>query len=352
MSNIKYFEKLLQVIPLVLLILFAFSCKQTEVVSEHNFVKNGKYDNCTHGVSISKQIENLNKSVKKLDVLEFYKTWHFAQNSRFTEEFIKKSDINDLSKNITISNESVSGTAFVIYYQDNLAGLLTCAHVINNPDTIFSYFTEEKKIVRSISIKIRHNIYIAGLIIGEDVEVVCIDNEKDIALLKKVIPSEGTSLKTIDLTIGSTDKLEWGSEVYVLGYPIGNLMLTKGIASIEKSKKKRILSDAMYNKGISGSPAFAILDGSSDFELVGMARSASARSISFLRPEENTSSFLTNGSRYFGDVYIKENLLINYGVTYSVPIEEIITFIGRNKNAIRDAGFNTDFLLTKTKTIN
>lgn len=347
MSKIKYFEKVQQIILLFFLLLFSFSCKQTETLTDPNSVKNGKYDNCTNGVSISKQIENISKSVKKLNVLEFYKTWHFTKESQFTEEFVKNSDFDNLSSKITISNESVSGTAFVIYYEDNLAGFLTCAHVINNPDTILSYFTEKRKIVRSISIKIRHNIYITGLITGEDIEVVCLDNEKDIAFLKKVIPSEEIELKSIDLVIGSSDKLEWGSEVYVLGYPMGNLMLTKGITSIEKLNKRRLLSDAMYNKGISGSPAFSILDGNSTFELIGMASSASARSISFLRAEENTSSFLANGSRYFGDVYISENLLINYGVTYSVPIEEIITFIGRNKTTISNAGFDTNLLLTK-----
>lgn len=43
---------------------------------------------------------------------------------------------------------------------------------------------------------------------------------------------------------------------------------------------------------------------------------------------------------YTGNLFIKNNKLISYGVTYSVSIDEISTFIITNEEALISNGFN------------
>lgn len=349
MDNFYSKPAIIFILSLIILIVCG-SCKQTKLISEQKQeLRDGKYDSSPYGKSIAPVISKLSKSVKKLDVLAFYKTWEFPEFSEYSKEFVISSSLDDISISNIVTNESVAGTAFVVYYKNNLAGLLSCAHVIDHPDTVFTYLDKDKNFVKSISIKIRQQIFISGLAEGGKVEVVAHDHEKDIVFLKKKINIYDSTLKAMNIPMGSSEKLEWGSEIYVLGYPIGNLMLTKGIISIDKSHKKRLLSDAMYNKGISGSPVFAMLDGSNNFELIGIASSSSAKTIKYLTPGENSNTNFQNERGYLGDVFIKKNVLINYGVTYSIPIEEIITFIARNKTIIKDSGFKAELLPSNIK---
>lgn len=88
------------------------------------------------------------------------------------------------------------------------------------------------------------------------------------------------------------------------------------------------------------------MDGSENIEWIGMASSASAQTLRYLSPQDNDTENILNKNAYYGDVFIDEKLLINYGVTYSIPIEEIIIFIARNKSKIRNSGFKTDLLPT------
>ena len=336
---------------LILLVLLVnmVSCKPTEQISKEKPISNNKYDSSPAGVSIDKSIKEISESVKKIDVIAFYKTWYFQEENEITKETISNSKLDDLSNIKIVSNESVSGTAYVVYYNNNTVGLITCAHIITYPDTVYSYYDEEKTQLKSVSEKIRQQIYITGLSSGEDVEVVVMDIDKDIAFLKKLLSPDDLSLKHPNINVGSTNKLEWGSQIYVLGYPLGNLMLTKGVVSIGKGMKKRFLSDALYNKGISGSPVFATLDGSSNFEWIGMATSASAQTFQYLIPDQKSTDVTDYEGNYKGNINVDEKILINYGVTHSIAIEEIITFIARYRPIITEKGFHSDLLPTKIK---
>jgi len=331
---------------IILISLLTISCKQTESLSQNKALSDGKYDSGLNGNSFAKSIESISESVNKLDVIAFYNTWVFPKNSIFTKSFISNSSPQEYSVTNTINNESVSGTVITVYYKNSLAGFLTCAHIVDFPDSIFTYYNNDKKTVKSLSVKIRQQIFISDIPGGGSVEIVAIDFDKDLAFLKKEVEPQDRNIKPINLKVGSTTKLEWGSEIYVLGYPNGNFMLTKGIVSIDKSIKKRFLSDALYNKGISGSPVFAILDGIENIEWVGMASSASAQSVQYLSPRIENDELTPNKTSYYGDVFIEDKLLINYGITFSISIEEIITFIARTKSDIKSSGFDTNLLPT------
>lgn len=346
-----YYDKLIKIIRYIFLLFlvgsFTVSCKQSEIISDQSFIQDGKYDSGRNGKSLASSIKSISESVRKLDILTFYKTWEFPKDSSYTKDFISKTSPKAIAISSSINNESGSGTAFVVYYHNYLAGFLSCAHVVDYPDTVYTFYDEDQTIVRSMSVIIRQQIFISDLPSGSSVEVIAIDIEKDLAFLKKELDPFDENLKPLDFPVGSTDKLEWGSEIYVLGYPLGKLMLTKGIISIDKSLNKRFLSDALYNRGISGSPVFAELDGNNNFEWIGIASSASAQTVQYLTPKRDIDENVHNETAYYGDVFIEDKLLINYGVTYSIPIEEIITFIARNKSTLKEIGFRTDLLPTK-----
>jgi S1-C subfamily serine protease len=117
-------------------------------------------------------------------------------------------------------------------------------------------------------------------------------------------------------------------------------MVTQGIASLtNKIKTGLFLSDALYNPGISGSPVFAIRDGIPNFELVGMASAAAAQESNILIPDKEIVDKTIIKTPYTGDIFVDNNKLISYGITYSVSIDEISTFIQLNKEGLIANGF-------------
>ena len=128
--------------------------------------------------------------------------------------------------------------------------------------------------------------------------------------------------------------------MYIVGYPLGNLMVTNAIVSNpEKADNGSFITDALFNRGISGSPVFAIRDGNSNFEFVGIASSASAQTVQFLRPEKEESFNVNSDGSYTGKLYTDQRKDINYGVTYSISIEEITNLLKSNKELLEKEGF-------------
>jgi S1-C subfamily serine protease len=253
------------------------------------------------------------------------------------------SAIKSQSAGSNIFNESVSGTAIIIYNDGNNIGLLTCAHVVNFPDTILTRYDNGKGPIEILSVKIRQKNYIRGLGTGGDVEVVAANGKSDIAFLKKTLDEPHRELNVFDFPAGKTSDLEWGSVVYVMGFPQGNLMVTRAIASKPSgSSKKRFLTDALYNRGISGSPVLAIRDGAPNFELVGMASSASARQVYYVKPGKNMPDYINPEEPYTGNLYMDQYKDVKYGVTFNITIEAILNFLNENRPLLEDSGFNPE----------
>jgi S1-C subfamily serine protease len=306
----------------------------------------GRYDSEFPDKSVSDQLSEISKSIKKLDCLAFYMTYVFPPENQLKTNSITKENIKELSVSEDVTNESVAGTATIVYYDGKTIGLLTCAHVVDYPDTIFNWYDAEKTILQSISVKVRQQNYITGLPDGEDIEIVVLDRKNDIALLKKKLDAHVERPDVFTYKSGNTGELEWGTFVYIMGYPLGNLMVTRAIVSNpDKTKNGVFLTDALYNKGISGSPVFALRDGVPNFEWIGMAKSASAENFTYLKPDEDMLDHTHVKYPYQGVFYAQKKLNINYGVTFSVTIEAIESFFKKNKRMIENAGINFDELL-------
>ena len=316
-------------------------CQTSNVNNQHEYISDNKYDSEFPSLSVSKELKYISKTVKKLDILAFYATYYFPPNSGITVENINDSILDFYSDNMTIAHESVSGTASVIYNQNSLVGLLTCAHVVDFPDSIYSYYDSEENQVMTISIKIKQQNHISGFATGEHIDIVAINKSKDIAILsKKVYVQDYDYISTLNYPRGNIKDLQWGSIVYIMGYPLGSLMVTRAIASItNKMKSGMFVTDALYNHGISGSPVFAVRDGVPNFELIGMASSTAAQESNILVPNADFKKNNRLTTKYNGNIFVDNNKLISYGVTYSVTINEIITFIHSNEEALTKKGF-------------
>ncbi len=322
-------------------LLMLFGCKTTDIDANHTNSNDNKYDSEFPSRSVSKELKYISNTVKKLDILAFYATYYFPPNSNISHSSMTDSILDAYSSNMTITHESVSGTASVIYSNNNLIGLLTCAHVIDFSDSIFSYYNNDGSYLQTLSIKIKQQNHITGLPAGEPIEIAAVNKEKDIALLMKKTITTDQKTHILNYPTGKMADLQWGSVVYIMGYPHGNLMVTRAIVSLsDKMKKGIFVTDALYNHGISGSPVFAVRDGVPNFELVGMASSSAAQSSNILVPDEDYKIINKLKEPYNGNIFVENNKLISYGVTYSVSIDEILSFISSNEEALLEKGFD------------
>jgi hypothetical protein len=340
-------NRLIQKICLGFLILaLIVSCKTNQQLNIHSANSDGRYDSEFPDKSVSDKLNEISKSIKKLNCLAFYKTYVFPPGNSYTKNSLNTDKIEELSIDTEITNESLSGTAIVIYYDSETIGLLTCAHIVDYPDTIYNWYNKEQNSLHSVSVKVRQQNYIVELPRGSDIEIVVLDEKNDIALLSKKLDSHTEQPEVFHYKTGNTKELEWGTFVYIMGYPLGKLMVTRAIVSDpEKSKSGAFLTDALYNKGISGSPVFALRDGVPNFEWIGMAKSASADNFLYLQPDKQSLGVVNSEHPYKGDAYVQQKLAINYGVTFSVTIEAISDFLKKNRQTIENAGILIEKIL-------
>ncbi|HEY9113953.1 MAG TPA: serine protease [Bacteroidales bacterium] len=319
------------------------SCSRQPINLNTAIVADNKYDSEFPQQSVSKELTYVSNTVKKIDCLVFYMNYVFPPGNNIDRVQLNDSIVRFASIANEVTNESVTGTSTVIYQDTKQIGLITCAHVIDFPDSLFSYYPEDIGGLRVLAVKIKHQIFVAGLSQGEEVSIVIEDTKKDIAILKKVLETQNEGINVLNLPVGNTKDLDWGSVVYIVGYPLGNLMVTNAIVSNpKKADNGTFLTNALYNRGISGSPVLSIRDGNSNFELVGMASSASAQTIQFLRPEKDVPPQTNADGTYSGKLFPDQKKDINYGVTYSVSIEEITGLIKNNKSLLEKEGFQYD----------
>ncbi|MFC2084920.1 serine protease [Bacteroidota bacterium] len=291
----------------------------------------GKYDTEFPNSYISEQLEQISRSIKLVNSLAFYDKFIFDLDSVITQDKLKGKKIQDIATNTDSFNKSASGTATIIgtsIDQKELI-LLTCAHIIDFPDTIYSFFTDRQgnklDIIESISLKIRQTNY-SDFPGGGQLETVLIDNDKDVALVSgKIRDINIFSYPVFKYPLGESSELNWGNFVYTFGFPMHHKMISKALVSIPaQSGLNYFMIDAVVNRGFSGGLVLAIRDGAPNFELVGMISWVPAEKEYILKPKP-----LVNEQRYQVDAeYDGENYVgvvegIKYGVTKVLRIETI-----------------------------
>jgi len=339
-------KTLIKIFVLAVLIIGFSGCRTFTYKTVYPTLNDGKYDTEFPYKTCSKQIGEIARSIKKLHCISEYKTYIFPPEMMVTKDMVDKKLLKDNRVKRKFDSESVIGTATVIYYDEQKIGLLASAHVLNYPDTIWGMyeglFVNEEEVVQTFSVKSRQLNYVRDLPISKNLEILAIDNDMDIALLGQEVDKERSkAVFVFDYPIGNSDELEWGSFVYIMGYPSGYQMITRGIVSTPGGQhKKNFLIDALFNKGISGGIVLAIRDGVPNFEMVGMAKSVAARYENVLVPEEESHLRKYNpNAPYQGNMFVKMQKEINYGITYSVSSNSIKEFIDDHKIELAEKGY-------------
>ena len=315
-------------------------------------LNDGRYDSEFPYRNASKQLEEVSESIKMLNYIAYYKAYLFSEDQNILHTDITKKRIKDSSIDEIYFNESVSGTATIIFYDGLKVGLLTCAHIGNYPDTVLTYFKspdgQNKQIIKQIAIKVREHYFVNEIPGDVDFEVVVSDKERDLAILsKRVINDPFQQIKPFKYPLGKSSKLELGSFVYIIGYPMGHKMITRGIVSNTRDNRSdSFLIDALFNRGFSGGIILAIKDGVPNFELVGMAKSVSAKNQYFLAPSPlDGQSEYDPYFPYDGNIHVKNFEGINYGITYTISTDDIVEFLIENESTLLKKGFNFDYLI-------
>ncbi|MBI1936547.1 MAG: trypsin-like peptidase domain-containing protein [Ignavibacteriales bacterium] len=264
-------------------------------------------------------------------------------DGKYDSEFPYKNSstqLEEISTTIKLIN-----TATIIYESQGMIALLTVAHVVSFPDTIISYFVDKDGSftdnVQSISIKTHQSNYVPDLPGDGKLDILLIDKTLDIALLgRKFSPTETIGIPVFRYPWGKSTDLEWGSFVYVFGFPMNNKMISKGIVSNPQKDRHSFLIDAVFNRGYSGGIVLAIRDGVPNFELVGLVKSVPADYQYSLHPLTKKGDFDFNPMLpYKGEVYVEREQIIRTGITRVIGIEAVTDFLRDNKDYLTGKGY-------------
>jgi hypothetical protein len=305
----------------------------------------GRYDSEFPYRSSSKQLEEISNSIKLLNCIAFYTSYVFDENSQLSVREIKRIDLEKSAARVIFFNNTASGTATVIGVNNGSIALISVAHIVNFPDTIVSYYanpdgTASQK-VQSVSVKTRQSNYIPDLPEGSELEIILMDKSLDICLLgKKIEASAAASLSIFNYPWGRSSELEWGTFIYVFGYPMNFKMISKGIISSPGREKNIFLIDAVFNRGSSGGIVLAIRDGIPNFELVGLVKSVPADFQYNVHPVARSQELEYNPMLpYKGELYVQKEQIMRTGITKVIGIEAVADFIRQNKLFLINKGF-------------
>lgn len=341
------FKKMFRYLLLISLIIVLVSCKAAIYEVAYPALSDGRYDSEFPYKSSSEQLEEITNSVKLLNCVAYYKSYIFDYESA-----IRKKDLNPLvleEKNIDVGrfDKTASGTATILSADRGSVVLLTCAHIVDFPDTVISYYKTKSGYnsgyIESISIKEKQVNYIPEFPDGGEVDILIRNDNLDLALLGRQYGIEKTSKFDIfEYPLGKASELAWGSFVYAIGFPMNYKMLSKGIVSSpNRDRSSAFLIDAVFNKGFSGGIVLAIRDGVPNFELVGLVNSVPITRQFVLTPKNPERRRIYNPIvPYKGESYLQEMMNIRYGVTKVISIETIVEFIKRNWKTVLAQGYD------------
>ena len=322
------------------------SCSSITYEKIYPTLGDGKYDSEFPYKSTSDELNKISETIQRVNTTAFYKIYLFDEKNNFVLDDLKNKKLRDIASTEALADNSSSGTAVVVHSENGNVALLTCAHTLSFPDTIIAYKYDDlgfaTDYIESISIKEKQVIYVAGFPEGSQVEILAIDNQSDIALIgKKFGAQKGIFFQSFNYPLGKAKEVEWGTFVYLAGYPINFKIITKAIVSSpRRDADGSFLVDAVINPGFSGGFVLAIRDGVPNFELIGMVQWVPEEEESLIYPENpKTKSSYNPVVPYEGNLYVRKHSSIRYGIAKVIPVESIMTFLIKNKSYLNHQGF-------------
>ena len=339
-------RKLISICCLLISFLLFNNCSFTTYEKVYPTLGDGKYDSEFPYKSTSDELNKISETIQRVNTTAFYKIYVFNEKDNYTLSSFKNKKLSDLAMREALADNSSSGTAVTVYSENGNIALLTCAHTITFPDTIIAYKYDDSGIstsyIESVSIKEKQVIYVAGFPDGSQVDVLAADKQLDIALIgRKYGAQKGIFFPSFNYPLGKAKEVEWGTFVYLVGYPINFKMITKAIVSSpRKDDAGSFLVDAVVNPGFSGGLVLAIRDGVPNFELIGMVQWVPEEEESLIYPENlKTKSTYNPVVPYKGNIYVRKHSSIRYGIAKVIPVESIMAFLLQNKSYLNQEGF-------------
>lgn len=278
-------------------------------------------------------------SIHRIGVSSTYTTYRFGR-----EDSVRVADIGNpatlaRAREQFTFDHSKAGTATVVGASAAGVTLITNDHVTRTPDTVFVYFGDlphagpgagSREFVESVSIRTRQTNFVPGLPDAPTFRIVARDSANDLALIRVNLPGadRNSRIQVLRVPMGDASRLTWGSFVYVLGYPRGYRMVTRGIVSDPGyADHDAFLLDGLFNRGISGGLILAVRGTTGALEWVGIASSAAAQSEFRLVPEPRGTQEDGLLVPYDGSLYIQRESRIEYGITFPVSMTAIRRFL-------------------------
>jgi Trypsin-like peptidase domain len=325
------------------------ACSSVSYKEIYPTLADGKYDSEFPYKGASDELRELSSTIHRIHSSVYYKTYTFDEGANLTLDSLKNTNLHSVAISEGYADQSNSGTGTVIYFNEGKVGILTCAHIVEFPDTIISYFTDTDgtftKYIQVVFIKERQTIYAAGFPEDSQFQLLVSDKKSDIALIgKDYYALTDLRFPVFNYPMGKAKELDWGSFVYIFGYPINYQMVTKAIVSNpSRDEAGSFLVDAVVNNGMSGGLVLAIRDGVPNFEMVGMIQWVPEEEENIMIPKP-----LKNNERYNpivpyqGEEYVKRFSTIRYGIARVISAEKISSFLKENSSTLNKKKYYLD----------
>jgi hypothetical protein len=332
----------------VILSALSLSCSSSTYRDVYPTLLDGKYDSEFPYRGCSEQLETISHSVVMISCVAYYRTYSFSFDEHITLPSIGDSTLENRKSTVEVSQ--IAGTGTIIAADDRRVVLLTCAHVVDFPDSIISYFIGSDQrstgIVQAAAYVERQIIYVAVFPEGGEMTVLAMDRGLDLALVGRRFEKEHFPFpRVFSYPVGRARELEWGSFVYLFGYPGGFKTVTKAIVSSpNRDRRGSFLVDAVLDRGFSGGIVLAIRDGVPNFELVGIIKMLPGHTTSYLAPATGDGTPEYNPHvPYTGQIFVQKKLEIINGVCQAVPAEVITEFVEQHRDDLVAEGYPVPF---------
>lgn len=313
---------------------------EKSVLNEYD---SGYYQNNALSPQVRNQVKESFQSVRRIQSSVIYSTYHFPRNQMPTVSEIPGLFLEEIASERTAGTHSTAGTAVVIFINSQSALLLTAAHVVSLPDTLYHFSNiqtdPDSRRVEAVSIAQSKNQYVFTNKGIADIELVAQDDRRDLALMKTTSTASDTDLRTLAIPKGNPNRLDWTDIVYATGYPRGVQMVTSGITSRSEHPVRRITLDLSINRGFSGGPLFAVRNDGSGLEWVGTITSAMGEQDYYLIPNIFPVEDFNPEMPYSGELFVRSAPRIYYGISMAIDINETRNFLRENWMVLLNHGF-------------
>ncbi|NBC65007.1 MAG: hypothetical protein GVY07_05005 [Bacteroidetes bacterium] len=319
---------------------FLMSCSGAgEIASGPN--DRGYYKNHLQSQEVRDDIKKGFRSVVRIQNNVIYRTYQFYTDDLPLRSELEGVAFGNVAAQTYLEDQSTAGTAVVLSEFRGKFAMLTAAHTVFYPDTVWHYHSssnnQQGRYVEAVSVRESVNYILLNEKGVIKLDLVTYDSNRDLAVMTNVEAREDL-MTPLSLSMGESDELEWGDIVYALGYPKGAQMVTMGTASRSDHPTRSILIDASFNRGFSGGALFAVRNDGSGLEFIGVVTSALGESETYLAPVASRREAYDPDVPYTGEIFVKTAPRINYGITNAVDSEEVKQFLRENEEQLNNYG--------------